>query len=89
MSSAVASAVANRHAELAATGANPLSKRYDPRCGPAEAAYTSVNDIIACYHYLNNLGTTICATRGSAEMCRAGQAHIVGEGRIGSTSSYW
>ena len=86
----MASAIANRHTELVAARANPLDKRYDPRCGPAESAYTNVNDIIACYHYLNNLGTTRCTVpAGNIEMCRAGQAHIVGSGPFGPASSYW
>ncbi|KAL2130327.1 hypothetical protein VTI74DRAFT_6578 [Chaetomium olivicolor] len=37
--------------------ARVLDKRFVGQCGPAEAAYTNVNDIIACFHYLQNLGT--------------------------------
>ncbi len=56
--------------------ARALDKRFVGLCGPAEAAYTDVNDIIACYHYLANLGTTQCVATGNTVMCIAGKAHI-------------
>jgi hypothetical protein len=79
---------ANSGTELSAR-AMELTKRFEGRCGPAEAAYTNVNDIIACFHYLNNLGTQACVANENTEMCRAGQAHIYGSALNGRTSSYW
>jgi hypothetical protein len=37
------------------------SPDFTPECGPAEEAYTDVNDLIACYNYLNSLGQTPCS----------------------------
>jgi hypothetical protein len=69
--------------------AQELDKRFTPRCGPAEAAYTNVNDIIACYNYLKNLGTKSCVANENTVMCTAGKAHIYGSATNGRTSSYW
>jgi hypothetical protein len=79
---------ANSRTELSARAAD-LDKRFVGRCGPAEAAYTNVNDIIACFHYLQNLGTTACVANENTVMCTAGQAHIYGSALNGRTSSYW
>ncbi|KAL2136126.1 hypothetical protein VTI74DRAFT_5349 [Chaetomium olivicolor] len=68
--------------------AQELDKRFTGRCGPAEAAYTNVNDIIACFHYLQNLGTQACVAGENTVMCTAGQAHIYGSALNGGTSSY-
>ena len=66
-----------------------LDKRFTGRCGPADAAYTNVNDIIACYNYLKNLGTQSCVAGENTVMCTAGQAHVYGSALNGRTSSYW
>lgn len=71
------------------TRAQELDKRFTGRCGPAEAAYTNVNDIIACYNYLKNLGTQSCVANENTVMCTAGQAHVYGSALNGRTSSYW
>ncbi|KAK4245961.1 hypothetical protein C7999DRAFT_42573 [Corynascus novoguineensis] len=65
-----------------------LGKRFDGNCGPAEDAYTNVDDIIACYHYLNKLGNKMCTTDYSTIICKAGKAHVRGSALHGSTSSY-
>ncbi|KAK3299464.1 uncharacterized protein B0H64DRAFT_100563 [Chaetomium fimeti] len=68
---------------------DPLNKRFDAKCGPAENAYTNVNDIIACYHYLNNLGTTMCVGSSANNVfCTAGLAHVTGSTPFGPTQSY-
>src|SRR5690625_4266503 len=41
-----------------------LAPRFEPRCGPSDAAYANINDIIACYHYLDRLGHQNCAVPG-------------------------
>lgn len=60
-------------------------------CGPSDAAYAPVNDIIACYNYLRNLGTTRCSVGGPGlpvvEMCRAGQAKILAQSNTGNDES--
>lgn len=71
------------------TRAQELDKRFTGRCGPAEAAYTNVNDIIACFNYLKNLGTQSCVANENTVMCTAGQAHVYGSALNGRTSSYW
>lgn len=77
-----------RPAELYARDLN-LGKRFGSSCGPAEDAYTNVDDVIACYHYLNKLGNIMCTTDYRTIMCKAGKAHIRGNALHGSTSSYW
>ncbi|GJN73239.1 hypothetical protein PLIIFM63780_007301 [Purpureocillium lilacinum] len=55
---------------------------FEPRCGPSEAAYVNVNDIIACYHYLDKLGHQNCATGANfavSEFCHAGSGHVTGQ----------
>jgi hypothetical protein len=69
-----------------------MSVMFDPRCGPSEAAYGNVNEIISCFHYLNNLGTTTCAVGGNfqvVEMCRSGNSHVAGQSMTGGPSSSW
>ncbi|KAH8811185.1 hypothetical protein F5884DRAFT_876339 [Xylogone sp. PMI_703] len=64
---------------------------FDPGCGPSDAAYTDVNDIIACFNYLNSLGHQNCAVpsgAGVVQMCRAGNGQILGQGLNGATSSW-
>lgn len=64
-----------------------------PECGPDEQAYTDVNDIIACYNYLNGLGTTQCSTPpgGSQQWCVLGSAQVTGSntGNNADDSSFW
>ena len=72
--------------------AKTLTVRYDPTCGPSDEAYTDVNDIIACYNYLQSLGTTQCTyTSGiAATMCTAGSARVDGYSLDHHQSSaYW
>ncbi|KAK6519077.1 hypothetical protein TWF281_003765 [Arthrobotrys megalospora] len=46
-----------------------LDKRYTPQCwGEPKCNY---NDAIACYNYLNSLGSTTCAASGVVRMCYA------------------
>ncbi|KAJ6785327.1 hypothetical protein PWT90_02594 [Aphanocladium album] len=47
------------------------------------------DDALACYNYLNNLGTTMCGGdgRGVVQFCYAGQAQITG-GMDHASSSY-
>ncbi|KAL2194627.1 hypothetical protein P885DRAFT_62733 [Corynascus similis CBS 632.67] len=47
-----------------------------------------LDDVIACYHYLNKLGNIMCTTDYRTIMCKAGKAHIRGNALHGSTSSY-
>ncbi|KAK4032533.1 hypothetical protein C8A01DRAFT_20400 [Parachaetomium inaequale] len=64
-----------------------LDKRYTGKCGPAEGAYTNVNDIIGCYNYLRLLGTQSCAAGRNTVMCTVGQANVYGSALNGQTSS--
>ncbi|KAL2193686.1 hypothetical protein P885DRAFT_63679 [Corynascus similis CBS 632.67] len=73
--------------ELSARG-EFLDKRFEGICGPDEPAYTNVNDIIACYHYLRNLGTQSCVARENTLMCTAGQAKVYGYALTGTAASY-
>ena len=70
-----------------------LAPRFEPRCGPSDAAYANFNDIIACYHYLDRLGHQNFAVPGYgvvSEFCRAGSGHIIGQStNSDGTSSYW
>ncbi|KAM3511614.1 hypothetical protein MY11210_004768 [Beauveria gryllotalpidicola] len=61
-----------------------MSALYNPVCGPQDSRYTNVNGIIACYHYLNNLGTQDCKIdRETSHFCYAGDATVLGQAR------YW
>lgn len=50
-------------------------------------SYTNVNDIIACFHYLNGLGGTRCTAPGNGGppnvpayvLCHSGSAEVVAE----------
>lgn len=64
-----------------------MSIQAEARCG---GEYGDVNGAIACFHYLNSLGTQQCGvpvSQRSVVMCRAGRASITGYG-IGH-SSWW
>ncbi|KAF2132495.1 hypothetical protein P153DRAFT_308806 [Dothidotthia symphoricarpi CBS 119687] len=69
----------------------PSKVRRAGTCGPG-SAYTNVNGIIACYNYLNGLGTANCAVPGKGvtnHMCSSGDAVITGQSLAGGgTSSY-
>jgi hypothetical protein len=67
-----------------------MATAYQPTCGPSDAAYANEDDIIACFHYLDSLGTTRCvATRGMEgnRMCKAGGAQVVGLSLANTQSS--
>lgn len=70
-----------------------LAANFDGKCGPANEAYTNVNGLVACYHYLQNLGTRQCTTPGSnnpGEFCHSGDASVTGQSLVsGTASSYW
>lgn len=38
------------------------------QCGPTDAAYTDVNDIIACYHYLAAIGGQVLTASGGGSL---------------------
>ncbi|KAH8892415.1 hypothetical protein GQ53DRAFT_646571 [Thozetella sp. PMI_491] len=67
----------------------PRAAGFDRKCGPEDRAYTNVQDIIACFNYLKNLGGVNCGVGQYAvtEMCRAGQAHVTGESISGRSES--
>ncbi|UNI21109.1 hypothetical protein JDV02_007127 [Purpureocillium takamizusanense] len=63
---------------------------FEPRCGPSDGAYANVNDIIACYHYLDRLGGQACGTGDNyavVEFCRAGSGHIIGQALTSRSTS--
>lgn len=70
---------------------------FVPECGPVNDAYTNVNGIVGCYHYLSNLGKTFCKVPSSSKgvvMCQAGNnpkdAAVNGISVTGGTEqSYW
>ena len=65
-----------------------LSKRFDAFC----QSFNMVNrdNAIACYNYLNALGTQDCGVDTNIVFCRAGDAYIGGSAIAGShTGSYW
>ena len=52
-------------------------KDIEPSCGPAEVAYTPVDDLIACYHAINALGDSLCEARPKlSDICYTTQAHV-------------
>ncbi len=68
---------------------------YPMQCARWGADYVNVDDIVACFNYLRNLGTQRCEASGDAEhlvsMCTAGAAIIHGMSYIAPkvASSYW
>ncbi|KFY82089.1 hypothetical protein V500_10829 [Pseudogymnoascus sp. VKM F-4518 (FW-2643)] len=59
-----------------------IEARFDPKCGPTNSAYTNVNDIVACYHYLKKLGNKRCTAPpnlGIAHFCYAGKGEVSGQ----------
>lgn len=66
-----------------------MKAQADAVCGP-DGSYAPVNDAIACYHYLDNLGSQACRVpSGQREsiLCSAGVAEVTGLG-IGQSSSW-
>ncbi|CCM03423.1 uncharacterized protein FIBRA_05554 [Fibroporia radiculosa] len=66
-----------------------LQKRYDPVCQGYSTG--SVDNVIACFNYLEALGTTACTVNGDdVIMCTAGDAEVGGSNISGdsSVSSY-
>lgn len=51
------------------------------QCARYDWDYVNVDDIVACFHFLQNLGTQRCVTNGGPEkgvrMCTAGAAQVV------------
>ena len=66
---------------------------YQAGCGPDDASYTDVNDIIGCYNYLNNFGTIQCPVAAGEVVklfCKIGQGQVSGIGSTAaSASSLW
>ncbi|EAU84143.1 hypothetical protein CC1G_08684 [Coprinopsis cinerea okayama7 len=71
-----------------------LTKRYTPTCGSTNRA--SHADAVACYNYLNGLGTTSCVVpnnaggAGNINFCKIGSAYWTGSCLAGTCpgSSY-
>ncbi|CCM06405.1 uncharacterized protein FIBRA_08666 [Fibroporia radiculosa] len=65
-----------------------LQKRYDNVCQTWSTA--SVDNVIACFNYLEALGTQACGVTQNVIMCTAGDAEISGSNISGgpSASSY-
>jgi hypothetical protein len=61
------------------------SVQFDGVCGgtpPSERAYAPVGDLIACYNYLNSIGSHDCVVPpgvNNVEFCRSGNAHVTGQ----------
>ena len=70
-----------------------LVKRFNNFCGGGRGATANVDDVIACFNYLQKLGHTACrvpAGHDQIEMCQAGTARVNGVSNDGrSQSSYW
>lgn len=70
-----------------------LMKRFDNFCGGGRGFTANVDDVIACFNYLERLGHTDCgvpAGNNGVEFCFAGTAGINGVSFNGpATSSYW
>ncbi|KAH3939643.1 hypothetical protein HBI56_193160 [Parastagonospora nodorum] len=60
-----------------------FSAQFDLKCGPNNRAYGPVNDVIACYNYLRNLGGRACQVPGNSVLitfCTAGNGKATGQG---------
>lgn len=81
----------NADAERTAPAFHSLAANFDARCGPFEDRYTNVNGIIACYHYLDRLGTQQCTIPSEhSRFCESGSAAILGQADdFHGASSYW
>ncbi|KAJ3507215.1 hypothetical protein NLJ89_g6434 [Agrocybe chaxingu] len=68
-------------------GAPQLSKRFTDFCQTTDLV--NRDNAIACYNYLNALGTTACGVDTNIDFCVAGDAHIGGSSIVGRhVSSY-
>ncbi|OAA71187.1 hypothetical protein ISF_01738 [Cordyceps fumosorosea ARSEF 2679] len=67
-----------------------LSANFNPICGPNESRYTNVNGLVACFHYLQKLGTQQCKVPSEHSVfCRAGDAVVLGQAaNLHGASSY-
>ncbi|CAA7266216.1 unnamed protein product [Cyclocybe aegerita] len=64
-----------------------LSKRFTDFCQTSDLV--NRDNAIACYNYLNALGTTACGVDTNIDFCVAGDAHIGGSSIVGRhVSSY-
>ncbi|KAJ3495807.1 hypothetical protein NLG97_g3127 [Lecanicillium saksenae] len=66
-----------------------LVARFEPFCSFPDRAYTSVNDLRACYNYLNALGSTACEIDPDhiVGMCSSGGATVYGASLVGHRTS--
>lgn len=66
---------------------------FNAFCGGGRGAWAPVNEVIACFNYLENLGHTACRVprgRDGVDFCHAGPAVIHGVSTTGNAeSSYW
>lgn len=74
-----------------AAGVKTEAALFTLECGPEDAAYTNVNGLIACFNYLNALGTTSCGVPGYGnpviQMCYSGDAQVIGQSITGDDES--
>ncbi|MCJ1482551.1 hypothetical protein MMC06_002717 [Schaereria dolodes] len=62
-------------------------KLFDPYCGGGNDATANVNDVIACFNYLQSIGGISCGIAGDGNqhhMCEAGTAIIAGVSVFGT-----
>ncbi|CAA7266214.1 unnamed protein product [Cyclocybe aegerita] len=71
--------------EINSTVAPQLSKRFDDFC--QNTNLVNRDNAIACYNYLNALGTTACGVDTNIDFCVAGDAHIGGSNIAGGHAS--
>ena len=74
------------------TGPFTLATDFDAFCGGGENDAALVDDVIACFNYLTNLGHQECVVPPSGvTLCTVGTAQVNGAvyGTSGSASSYW
>lgn len=59
------------------------------QCGPTDAAYTDVNDIIACYHYLAAIGGQVLTASGGylTVFVSTGSGGVAGDPQTEGSSS--
>ena len=73
-------------------GPHTLATDFDPFCGGGETEAGLVDDVIACFNYLEFLGQQACVVpQGGVRFVTAGTAQVEGEpyGTSGTVSSYW
>lgn len=63
-----------------------LFKRFNPTCN--SGASCTISDAMACYNYLNSLGTNVCKVQGWSVFCTAGNCSWDGNA-AGFSSSLW